>query len=117
MSAMNVDVRTESGAVVARPRVNFLDVSNCGDFRKAMALATKERLPVVLDLSEVTFVDSSGLGAILSCLRKVAERGAQMVLCGMTEPVRALFDLVRMHRVIAVFDDLSEATAALQPTA
>ena len=60
---------------------------------------------VVFDLRELRFVDSSGLGAILSCLRQLNGKGGELKLCGMTKPVRALFELVRMHKIFDIYVD------------
>jgi anti-sigma B factor antagonist len=68
---------------------------------------------VVLDLSQVRFVDSSGLGSILSCLRQMNAKGGELNLCGITKQVRALFDLVRMHRIFDIYDTRDEAVRAL----
>jgi anti-sigma B factor antagonist len=64
---------------------------------------------IILDLSQLKFVDSSGLGAMLSCLRQLNGVGGDLKLCGMTKSVRALFQLVRMHRVFEIFNDRDDA--------
>lgn len=57
------------------------------------ALLTEERFEVVLDLSETTFVDSSGLRAILTAQRRLRESGGNMRLRRPSEPVRRLLDI------------------------
>jgi anti-sigma B factor antagonist len=64
---------------------------------------------VVLDMSALNFVDSSGLGALLSCLRAMNGKNGQLRLYGMTKPVRALFELVRMHRIFTIYNSREEA--------
>jgi anti-sigma B factor antagonist len=66
----------------------------------------------VLDLGKVQFVDSSGLGAILSASRQLLETGGDLKICSLTPPVRVLFELVRMHRVFDVLNDREEAVGA-----
>jgi len=66
----------------------------------------------VLDLSRLRFVDSSGLGALLSCLRQLTGRGGDLRLSGMSKPVRALFELVRMHRIFDIYPTKEEAIKA-----
>ena len=46
---------------------------------------------LVLDLSRLRFVDSSGLGAMLSCLRQLSAKNGDLKLCGMSKQVRAAF--------------------------
>jgi anti-sigma B factor antagonist len=60
-------------------------------------------------MSDVHFVDSSGLGAILSLSKRAAEAGGDVKLCEMTKPVRTLFELVRMHRILEIYSSVEEA--------
>jgi anti-sigma B factor antagonist len=72
---------------------------------------------VVFDLRELRFVDSSGLGAILSCLRQLNGKGGDLKLCEMTKPVRALFELVRMHKIFDIYVSKDDALRAIRSTA
>ena len=47
---------------------------------------------------------------LLSCLRQVHNTGGDLKLCGMNKAVRALFELVRMHRVFEIFASREEAS-------
>ena len=70
---------------------------------------------LVFDLSRLRFVDSSGLGAFLSCLRHVNAKGGDLKLCGMSKPVRAVFELVRLHRIFDILGTREEAVRAFTP--
>lgn len=89
-----------------------LDAGNSKAFKEAIQPHLDKHPLVVLDLSALKFVDSSGLGALLSCLRTMNNREAQLKLIGLGKPVRALFELVRMHRIFAIYNSLDEALAA-----
>ena len=91
-----------------------LDASSAGDFRRDIAPVLEENARVVFDLSPLGFIDSSGLGSLLSCLRQVQAQGGDLKLCGMSKSVRALFELVRMHRLFHIFDTQEEAICAFQ---
>jgi len=69
---------------------------------------------LVIDLGRLRFVDSSGLGAFISCLRKLNAKGGDLKLCGMQKPVRAVFELVRMHRIFDIYATREEAVRAFQ---
>ena len=69
---------------------------------------------VILDIGALQFVDSSGLGAVLSCLRKLTSKEGDLKLCNMTKQVRLLFQLVRMHRIIDVYNNRDEALASFE---
>ena len=86
-----------------------LDAGNAREFRDAVQAMMHERTQVVLDMSGVKFVDSSGLGALISCLRLLNSRRGDFKLCAMSKTVRALFELMRMHRVFNIYDSREEA--------
>lgn len=68
---------------------------------------------VVLDLSHVDFLDSSGLGAVVGSMKQLG-RGRRLDLAGLTPSVAKVFRITRMDRVFRVFDDLE---TAMQDTA
>ncbi len=91
-----------------------LDASNERAFKQEMAPVLEAEPKVALGLSGLQFVDSSGLGAILACLRRVNARGGDLKLYGMTRPVRALFELVRMHRVFEIYNSRDEVVESFE---
>jgi anti-sigma B factor antagonist len=91
-----------------------LDASTAGEFKRDIAPVLEAHTQIIFDLSQLGFVDSSGLGSLLSCLRQVQERGGDLKLCSMSKSVRALFELVRMHRIFHIFDTQEGAIHAFQ---
>lgn len=88
-----------------------LDSSNVKVFRDQI-LAPSDKYDILLiDMGALNFVDSSGLGALLSTLRTMNSKDGQLRLFGMTRPVHALFELVRMHRIFLIFANQEEALA------
>lgn len=67
---------------------------------------------LVLDLSDVTFIDSSGLGALIASLKVLGDDG-ELALCGAREAVSNMFKLTRMNKVFRMFNNPEEAAAAL----
>ncbi len=90
-----------------------LDASNVKEFKAALQPALGAHQNIILDMSELSFVDSSGLGALLSCLRTMSNKNGQLKLCSMAKPVKALFELVRMHRIFSIYNDRAAASCAL----
>lgn len=95
--------------LVIELREDNLDASNVREFKDAVQAMIHERTRVVLDMAGVKFVDSSGLGALISCLRQLNGRRGDFRLCAMSKSVRALFELMRMHRVFNIHDGRQEA--------
>ena len=99
---------------VATVPVDELDASNAGEFKRDIAPVLEDNTRLVLDLSRLRFVDSSGLGAMLSCLRQLGAKGGDLKLCGMSKQVRGLFELVRMHRIFDIYGTKEEAVHAFK---
>ena len=97
--------------LIVKPLEKRMDLSITDDFKKQMEAFIKEGQALfVLDLSEVDFVDSSGVGAIIACLRMLGGNG-DLVIAGVCEKVMNLFKLTRMDRVFQIFSSSDEALA------
>ncbi len=111
---MEIAVVNIGDVAVALVPVDELDASNAADLKRDIAPIVGANTKVVIDLSRLHFVDSSGLGAMLSCLRQLSAKGGDLKLCGMSKQVRAAFELVRMHRIFDIFGTKEEAVRAFQ---
>lgn len=109
---MEIPTETKQGVTIAEIPVKELDASNAAELKSAMARIFESNVNVVMDVSRMQFVDSSGLGAILSCLRQVSARGGDLKLCCLAKQVRATFELVRMHRIFDIFETREDALRA-----
>jgi anti-sigma B factor antagonist len=98
-----------NGVLVVAPRFSHLDASNVRVFRDAMRELLEQRPRVVLDLSAVQFIDSSGLGALIGCLRQLHQQQGDLRLAALTRTVQALFELMRMHRVFTILGSREDA--------
>lgn len=90
-----------------------LDINETQAFRDQIRPVIETHQNVLLDMSGLNFVDSSGLGALLSALRGLKAKQGDLRLYGLTAPVNGLFHLVRMHRVFATFENLEDALRGL----
>ncbi len=109
---MNIAVDREGDVTVVTVPVEELDAGNSGELKRELAPVLHEAQNAVFDLSRVRFIDSSGLGAMLSCLRQLSGRGGDLKLCGLTQQVRATFELVRLDRIFDIHDRRAEAVRA-----
>jgi anti-sigma B factor antagonist len=111
---MEIAVEKIGEVAIAEIPVEELDASNAADFKRDIAPLLETQAKLVIDLGRLRFVDSSGLGAFISCLRKLNAKGGDLKLCGMSKQVRAVFELVRMHRIFDIFGTREEAVRAFQ---
>jgi anti-sigma B factor antagonist len=101
--------------LVIQLREESLDASNVQVFKDEIQTLLKQRSRVVFDLEGVRFIDSSGIGALLSCMRQMRERQGEVRLCGLSATVIALFELMRLDRVFTLCATCEEATAFEAP--
>lgn len=102
-------IELSSTTVLIKFTNDNLDSSNGGLFRDAIKPYIEKYSSLLLDMGQLNFVDSSGLGTLLSTLRAMNSKNGQLRLFGMRRPVRALFELVRMHRIFQIFESQAEA--------
>jgi anti-anti-sigma factor len=63
---------------------------------------------VLIDLKDITFIDSSGLGALVSAMQTVKQANSQLFICSINEQVRIVFELTKMDRILRIFADREE---------
>lgn len=63
---------------------------------------------IVIDFKDVSFMDSSGLGALVLSLKTVRAAGAKLFLCSVNEQVMMLLELTDMHKVFRIFESREE---------
>jgi anti-anti-sigma factor len=89
-----------------------VDLETAPEVTRAIQLVPGHTSRVVADLSGVTFLDSSGLNALLRGYRALEERGiAFRVVAEPAGPVRRLFDLTQVGDVLRVVDSLEDGVA------
>jgi anti-sigma B factor antagonist len=106
-------VSREREVAVVAPTGKRLDAAVAPAFRQAvLALIEGGERRLVLDLAGLEFLDSSGLGAIVSILKALGSRGA-LAVCGLHGAVLSLFQLTRMDKVFVITASREEALARL----
>ena len=109
---MQIEGKQVDGLLVVTPLEKRLDASAAADFKgKMVDWINAGHQRIILDLSRVDFVDSSGLGAIVSCLKTLGGNG-DLIICCVRETVMSLFQLTRMNRVFQMFNSEAEAIQA-----
>jgi anti-sigma B factor antagonist len=97
---MKVQTRGETLAITG---LKELAAANSQSFRDQVRSAlTDAQTTVEIDLSETMFVDSCGLGALISLHKTVCARSGLVRLLHPTPPVRQILELTRMHRIFEI---------------
>jgi anti-sigma B factor antagonist len=110
---LSLNITHQSGVAIVELSTKRLDASVAPLFKEQLLEIVRggERR-IVIDLSEVTFVDSSGLGAMVSVLKALGGQGA-LAVCGARSSVLELFRLTRMDKVFAIENNRQDAVDRL----
>ncbi len=112
---MNWEVQENPSYIAIKPLESRLDSALAPKFRAYVAELTEtHQKTLVLDLGEVEFMDSSGLGAVVGCYKLTQSVGGLFV-CNVRPQVKDIFRLTHMDRIFEVddgFDDCVEKLAA-----
>ena len=109
---MQIDIGERDGTAVVRPSAARVDLQVAPEFRAALLEsigAGHHRL--VVDMAAVDFVDSSGLGALVSALKalKLVSTDGDIRLANVQPPVVALLEIIRLHRVFISYPSVELA--------
>jgi anti-sigma B factor antagonist len=113
---LEIQVEDADGYTVCRP-VGELDAYTVSSFRDALGrLASSPKL--LIDMSDVPFVDSAGLGALIGGIRRTREAGGEVAVCCNRPTLVRLLHTTGFDRIVTVADTMEDAAAALnQPAA
>ena len=110
---MRLESVKQGEVMVVRVLESRMDIRDVDDFKAAMAgYIGKGSKLIALDLSGVDFIDSSGLGAIVSSLKLLGGEG-DLVISGATPTVLSLFKLTRIDRVFTLVETEEDALRTL----
>jgi anti-sigma B factor antagonist len=110
---MNVREQERGSVLVLSIDEKRLDASKAPRLREEVISRIEGgRHLIVIDLAATEFMDSSGLGALVSCLKRLGPKGG-MAIAGVNGAVGRLFSLTRMDRVFSLHDTVDEAVDRL----
>ena len=111
---MKMSSYTAANTLVIKVDEERIDASVAVRFKERVKdLAGNRPRRVVLDLSSVIFVDSSGLGAIVGSMKTLG-RGRQLDLSGLSPAVEKVFHMTRMNSVFQIYDSVDAAVEATE---
>jgi anti-sigma B factor antagonist len=114
---MQIEVANDGNATIVRPAGDRLDIEVAADFRTLLlSLIGEGHRHFVIDLKDVTFIDSSGLGALVSALKtlKRSNGSGDVRLARVQPPVISLLEIIRLNRVFMSYPSVERAIQSYQ---
>ena len=110
---MSLTSTVTNNARIVTVNADRIDAAMAIQFKEDMRKQTDDAPDhVILDLSSVSFIDSSGLGAIVASMKQLGDH-RRLDLAGLTPVVDKVFRLTRMDTVFKLFPSLDDALTAL----
>ncbi|GAX35878.1 STAS domain-containing protein [Nodularia sp. NIES-3585] len=82
----------------------ILNAAKGNELRREITNITSTGADIVLiDLKDVNFIDSSGLGALVSAMQAVKQTNAKLFICSVNDQVKMIFELTKMDRILKIF--------------
>lgn len=111
----DVEIREEDGVTVLGLR-GVLNIYSSHELKDALfELADRREVRIVLDLSQLSSIDSAGIGTIIAMMHRIRRiEGAQMILCGLSGHVEKVFMVTRIISLFHVVSGVDEALTQLR---
>jgi anti-sigma B factor antagonist len=108
MEITQKDLDTKTSVVALDGALNAASADDVRD--TVRTLIEKGKRQVVLDLEAVPFIDSSGLAALVSCVKALNQEGGSLKLASLQSQAELLFQLTMFDKIFDVFENAEEAS-------
>lgn len=111
---MTFSVASDPSGVLVVSVDGQLVVANRQELKQMVLKALEEgESRFVVDFSGTGYIDSSGLGVLVSVSKKIREAGGELRLCGLNEDLRMLFELTKLDTLFTINESRTEAIGSL----
>ena len=114
---MDIKSTSHDNYTLLRPE-GRLDLSSSAQLKeRAKGYLSEGGVNLILDLSDVSFVNSSGLGALVSILKEVRTVKGHMALCNLARYVQEVFEITQLSHIFDIYPTEEEAVASFAQSA
>jgi anti-sigma B factor antagonist len=89
-----------------------VDLESSPAAREILLKCLESTSKVIVDLSEVSYIDSSGVASLVEALQAAKKNGSQFSLAAASEPTRRVLELARLDKVFTMYDSVDEGLNA-----
>lgn len=110
---MKLSSREQDGVVVLEPKGKIMGGPDATALKESIRdYVNANKKKVVIDLAEVDWMNSTGLGIMISCLKTVKEAGGDLKLSNVTDKIKSLLTITKLVTVFDSYDSTDEAVKA-----
>ncbi len=109
---MDINASRSDGFLISKP-MGRLDGTNSRDFEEALKAELENgECTVILDMSDMVYISSAGLRAILLIAKTLKAKNFELRLCSLSKQIMEVFEITGFNMVISIYDDEAAARAA-----
>lgn len=90
-----------------------VDASSSIHLDKALEESFEAKISVIINLTDMTYISSAGLGVFIARLEEVKEGNNKMILFGLNEKVKNVFDILGLSNLLSIKNDKNEAIESI----
>ena len=111
---MKIETRQQNGTVILDLSGNIRTNEDYTDFKKAIDSASDKAAPkIILNFSEVKFINSSGLGRLVLAAKKIKDNNGSLGIVNLSDDLKELFIFTRLDTKISIFASEKEAISGV----
>ncbi|MBT3306266.1 MAG: STAS domain-containing protein [Alphaproteobacteria bacterium] len=110
---MEHTIKEEGGAVIVALEGD-VDLQSSPDARKVLLECVGKRMPVLVDLSGVGYIDSSGVASLVESLQSARKSGSTLVLVSVSDGAQRVLELARLDKVFTICGTIEDGLAKVQ---
>lgn len=95
--------------------IGEIDIYTTPQFKEAVSIAINENKPaIIINMTDVTYMDSSGFGTLLSATKRLRPLDGALYLSGCNEAIQRMLQITRLNTIFGVYETEDAALAAAQ---
>lgn len=110
---MKHELREEQGALVLAFEGD-IDLQSSPEARSALLDAVAKNQPILVDLSQVGYIDSSGVASLVESFQAARKAGQSLVLVSVSDGAKRVLQLARLDKVFTICETIEDGIAAVQ---
>lgn len=109
---LEVNTQNTAGSIVMSP-VGDVDLSCSRELQTHIKKALEGKpKSLVVNLEKVPYMDSSGVATLVEAMQIARKQSTKLILCGLQDKVRSIFEIARLDRVFTIAADVQAASAS-----
>ncbi|HNY11605.1 MAG TPA: STAS domain-containing protein [Candidatus Wallbacteria bacterium] len=95
--------------------IGRIDPETAVEFENTMRLFQKKEKNILLDFSQVAYINSFGIGILVDTQKNIVKNNGTIKICGLSESIKKIFQITYLTRVFEIYDDISQAVKSFVP--